>query len=98
LDRRRRALRYGRKTPARRAVEKGAAAATLGSCGLVFEATLEAAHFTIAQQPLTFTILRSLHGHATGVAAIARWDAGRVPHGLVTSGAIAKNFGMFFAA
>jgi hypothetical protein len=98
LDRKRQALRYGRKTSARCAVEKAAPATTLGSCGLVFQATLEAAHFTIAQQPLAFTIPRSLHGHATGVAAIACWGARRIPHGFVTSRAITKNFGMFFAA
>jgi hypothetical protein len=91
-------LRYGQKTSARRAVEKGALAATLGACGLVFQATFEAAHFTIAQQPLAFTISRLLHGRTTGVAAIARWGARRVPHGFVTAGAIAKNCGMFFAA
>ena len=91
-------MRYGRKTSARKTVEKGAPAATLGSCGLVFEAALEAAHFAIAQQPLAFAIPRSLHGHTTGVAAIACRGVRRVSHGLITSGTIAKNFRMFFAA
>jgi hypothetical protein len=91
-------LRYVRKTSDGSAVEKAAPATTLGACGLVFQAALEAAHFTIAQQPLAFTIPRSLHGRTTGVTAITCWDARRVPHGFVTSGAITKNFGMFFAA
>jgi len=65
-------------------------------CGLVFELAFETAHFAVSQQPLAFTIAGSLHGCAAGVAAIAGRGPRRVPHGLVTSGAIAKNRGMPF--
>jgi len=75
-----------------------AATATLDACRLVFEVAFEAAHFAIAQQPLTFAIPRPLYGRPAGVAAITCRGARRVPHGLVTSGTIAKNFRMFFAA
>jgi len=98
LDRRRQVLRWGRKTSDCGIVEKGAPAATLGSCGLVFEAAFEAAHFAIAQHPLAFTIASPLHRGAAGVAAIACRGARRVPHGLIASRAIAKNFRMFLAA
>jgi len=65
-----------------------------GSCGLVFELAFESPHFAIAQQPLA--LASPLHGRTAGVAAIACRGARRVPHRLVTSGAIAKNREMPF--
>lgn len=84
----RRTCRYG-------AVENGASAATSFTRGLVFEKTLEAAHGTIAQQPLTLAIAHAIHGRTTVIATVRGGRSRRFTHGLVTSRTSAKNLGMF---
>jgi hypothetical protein len=94
-DRSRQGWQWQLRTYRRGAVAKGAAAATSPTRGLVFEKTLEAAHGTIAQQPLALAIAHAIHGRTTVIATVRGGRSRRFTHGLVTSRTSTKNRGMF---
>ena len=95
-DRRPQGWPWHRRTCRRGTVEKAASAATSPTRGLVFEKTLEAAHGTIAQQPLALAVAHAIHGRTTVVATVRGGRTRRFTHGLVTSRPSAKNLGMIF--
>jgi len=94
-DRRRQGRKRHRRTCRCGAVEKGAAAATSPTCGLVFEKTLETARGTIAQQPLALAVTHAIHSRTTIVATVRGGRTRRFAHRLVTSRPSAKNLRMF---
>lgn len=69
-------------------------AATFLARRLILVLAFDAARKTLAQQPFTFAVSYPVHGRAALVAAVRSRRAGGFPHRLITTGPIAKNFGM----